>query len=69
MMILNLFFRSFFPVILQSPINCGAFTMLAGLILVPLVSLASPKPRKELVDEAFACYEKRVPAAQKRSLD
>ena len=68
-MILNLFFRSFFPVILQSPINCGAFTMIAGLILVPLVSLISPKPKKELVEDAFACYEKRVPAAQKRSLD
>ena len=68
-MVLNLFFRSFFPVILQSPINCGAFTMIAGLIIVPLVSLISPKPDKQLVDDAFACYEKRVPAAQKRSLD
>jgi SSS family solute:Na+ symporter len=68
-MTLNLFFRSFFPQILQSPINCGAFVMLAGLIIVPVVSLISPKPKKEMVDEAFACYEKRVPAAQKRSLD
>jgi Na+/proline symporter len=68
-MTLNLFFRSYFPQILQSPINCGAFVMLAGLIIVPVVSLISPKPKKEMVDEAFACYEKRVPAAQKRSLD
>ena len=68
-MTLNLFFRSFFPALLQSPINCGAFAMLAGLVLVPLVSLISPKPQKSLVDDAFACYEKRVPAAQKRSLD
>ncbi len=43
--------------------------MIAGLIIVPLVSLISPKPDKQLVDDAFACYEKRVPAAQKRSLD
>lgn len=68
-MLLNLFARNIFPVILQSPINCGAFAMLAGLIIVPLVSLISPKPDKELVDDAFACYEKKVPASQKNSLD
>ena len=68
-MVLNLFFRQFFPVILQSPINCGAMAMLAGLIIVPVVSLLSPKPEKKFVDEAFACYEKKVPAKQKNSLD
>ncbi|MCR5653112.1 MAG: sodium:solute symporter [Ruminococcus sp.] len=68
-MILNLFFRKMFPVILQSPINCGAFAMIAGLIIVPLVSLITPKPDKKLVDDAFACYDKKVPAAQKNSLD
>ncbi len=68
-MLLNLFCNSMFPVILQSPINCGAFAMLAGLIIVPLVSLITPKPDKKLVDESFACYEKKVPAAQKNSLD
>ena len=64
-MTLNLFFRSAFPAILQSPINCGAFAMLAGLILVPVVSLITPKPKKEMVDGAFACYDKTVPAKQK----
>ncbi len=68
-MLLNLFFRDMFPVILQSPINCGAFAMLAGLIIVPVVSLISPKPEKKLVDDAFACYEKQVPVKQKNSLD
>ncbi len=68
-MTLNLFFRSAFPVILQSPINCGAFAMLAGLIIVPVVSLLTPKPKKEMVDGAFACYDKTVPAKQKNSLD
>ena len=68
-MILNLLFRDFFPEILQSPINCGSIAMLAGLIIVPVVSLITPKPDKKLVDEAFACYEKKVPAAQKNSLD
>ncbi len=68
-MILNLLFRDMFPEILQSPINCGSIAMIAGLIIVPLVSLITPKPDKKLVDEAFACYEKKVPAAQKNSLD
>ncbi len=68
-MVLNLFFRSAFPVILQSPINCGAFAMLAGLIIVPLVSLITPKPEKKLVEDSFACYEKKVQASQKNSLD
>ncbi|MBQ5398988.1 MAG: sodium:solute symporter [Ruminococcus sp.] len=68
-MVLNLFFRPMFPVVLQSPINCGAFAMLAGLVIVPLISLITPKPDKKFVEDAFACYEKRVPAAQKRSLD
>ncbi|MCH5299380.1 MAG: sodium:solute symporter [Ruminococcus sp.] len=68
-MLLNLFVRSMFPVLLQSPINCGAFAMLMGLIIVPVVSLISPKPKKELVDDAFECYEKKVQAAQKNSLD
>ncbi len=68
-MLLNLFARPIFPVILQSPINCGAFAMLAGLVIVPLVSLFTKKPDKTLVEESFACYEKKVPAAQKNSLD
>ncbi len=68
-MLLNLFVRDMFPVFLQSPINCGAFAMLTGLVIVPLVSLISPKPDKEFVKEAFDCYEKKVPAAQKNSLD
>ena len=69
-MLVNLFWgKQIFPVFLQSPINCGALAMLAGLIIVPVVSLISPKPDKKLVDEAFACYEKQVPAKQKNSLD
>ncbi len=68
-MLLNLFAKQLFPVLLQSPINCGAFAMLAGLIIVPIVSLLSPKPDKKLVEDAFACYEKQVPAKQKNSLD
>ena len=59
-MIANMFFSSYFPAILRSPINCGAFAMLGGMIIVPVVSLLSPAPRKDAVDSIFECYSRRV---------
>ena len=59
-MILNIFFRSSFPALLQSPINAGAFTMLAGLVIVPVVSIFSKAPDKALVESHFSCYEETV---------
>ena len=59
-MILNMLMRENFPKVIQSPINCGAVAMIGGLILVPLVSLITPKMNKEKVDSMFACYEKKV---------
>ncbi len=59
-MILNMVAKSAFPVILQSPINCGVIAMLGGLILVPVVSLVTPKMQNALVDDVFACYKKKV---------
>ena len=59
LMITNMVAKPIFPVWLQSPINCGAFTMLAGLIIVPAVSLITPKLKKEKVEEVFACYEEK----------
>ena len=59
-MTLNLFCRSAFPTLLQSPINAGAFCMLAGLVIVPLVSLVTPRPDKDAVDAVFACYNRKV---------
>lgn len=67
-MLLNMLFRSSFPTLLQSPINAGAFAMLAGLIMVPVVSLFTKKPEKELVEETFACYNKKIEVPQKQSL-
>ncbi|MDR2718567.1 MAG: sodium:solute symporter [Treponema sp.] len=60
LMILNIFFRSSFPALLQSPINAGAFTMLVGLIIVPVVSIISRTPDKALVDKCFSCYDETV---------
>jgi len=60
LMTFNIFFRSSFPAILQSPINAGAFTMLAGLIIVPVVSAVTKAPDKAAVDNCFSCYEEEV---------
>ena len=68
LMIVNIFFRSSFPTIMQSPINCGAIAMLAGLVIVPVVSLFTPKPDKELVESAFKCYDKKTTVEQKTAL-
>ncbi len=59
-MVLNIFFADYFPTIIQSSINCGVFCMLAGLVIVPLVSLITPKPNKLDVDRIFSCYDKKV---------
>jgi SSS family solute:Na+ symporter len=42
--------------------------MLAGLVIVPVVSAFTPKPDKTLVEEAFACYEKEIKVTQKTAL-
>lgn len=68
LMVANIFFGSHFPVIMRSPINCGAIAMLAGLVIVPVVSLVTSKPDQALVDNAFACYEKETTVAQKTAL-
>lgn len=68
LMVLNIFFRSAFPEIIQSPINCGVIAMLAGLVIVPVVSLFTKKPDSELIEGAFRCYEKETTVAQKTAL-
>ncbi len=67
-MILNMLIRPSFPPILQSPINAGAFCMLAGLIIVPVVSLITKAPDKKLVDDAFSSYDKKVVVRQSEAL-
>ncbi len=67
-MILNMLFKSAFPAALQSPINCGALAMIAGLIIVPVVSLLTKAPKKDTVDEMFKCYEQEVTVLSKESL-
>ena len=68
LMVGNMLFRSSYPPILQSPINAGAIAMLAGLVLVPLVSLFTKKPDRQLVEETFACYNVKKEVPQKTAL-
>lgn len=65
---INMFARTSLPAIMQSPINMGAIAMLGGLIIVPIVSLVTPKPDKKLVEDAFECYNKTTVVAQKTAL-
>ena len=67
-MVLNMLIRPSFPTILQSPINCGVIAMLAGFVIVPIVSLITPKLGKEKVDSMFNCYEVKVSAPAKKTL-
>ena len=67
-MLANIFVGSAFPAVLRSPINCGAFCMLAGLVLVPVVSLLTPAPDRARVDAIFACYERTVVVTTRESI-
>ncbi len=44
----------------SSPINAGVLAMVAGLVIVPLVSFCSPVSNKKDVDEMFKCYDRSV---------
>lgn len=56
----NMFFH-----FIASPINAGAIAMVAGLIVVPVVSLITPKLSGDKVNEIFECYEEKVTVEQK----
>ena len=55
--------------LLQSPINAGAFCMLAGLVIVPLFSLITKGQPKDEVDQIFACYDRTVTVKVKDSIE
>ena len=53
---------------IDSPINAGAIAMTLGLIIVPIVSYLTPKPKND-VDSIFSCYEQKVLVRSKTSID
>ena len=67
-MLANIFVDSSFPALLQSPINAGAFCMLAGLVIVPVFSLITRPPHPQHVREVFSCYDRTVVVSVKDSI-
>ena len=58
LMIYNMLFRATLPAVLRSPINSGAVAMLAGFVIVPLVSFVTKAPDRRFTDALFSCYER-----------
>ena len=52
-------YASFMPTFLQSPINMGAFAIVGGLVIVPIVSLISKKLDSATIENCFSCYNKK----------
>ena len=59
-MLANMLFKNLFPALLRSPINAGVFCMLAGLVIVPAVSLFTKPPKAGHIDHVFSCYDTKV---------
>ena len=53
---------------IASPINAGALAMIAGLVVVPVVSVITKKPDEAMVDEIFTCLDEKVMVEQKMAL-
>ena len=62
--VLNMFFK-----FIASPINAGAAAMVAGLIIVPVVSLVTPKMEKAKLDKIFVCLEEKVTVSRRKSIE
>lgn len=68
LMLVNMLFRGSLPPLLASPISCGSIAMLAGFIIVPVVSLFSKAPDRRFTDALFACYERPRQVSAKTAL-
>ena len=54
--------------VFKSSINSGVVAMVGGLVIVPIVSLFTPKPGKETVDGIFDCFNEEVHVKKSTSL-
>ena len=54
LMVSNMFLRFF-----SSPVTAGAVSIVAGLVICPLVSLLTKNPDPKRIEEIFSCYESR----------
>ena len=62
--VLNMFFNFF-----DNSIVAGAVAMIAGLVIVPVVSLVTPKLKDTFIGDIFVCYERKVEVSKKKSLE
>ena len=60
----NMFFK-----FIASPINAGAIAMIAGMMIVPIVSLVTPKMNKKKIDDIFECLEEKVMVSKRKSIE
>lgn len=60
----NMFFN-----FIASPINAGAIAMIAGLIVVPVVSFVTPKMEKDKVEDIFECLDEKVTVSRRKSIE
>ncbi len=60
----NMFFN-----FIASPINAGAIAMIAGLIVVPVVSFVTPKMEKDKVEDIFECLDEKVAVSRRKSIE
>ncbi len=51
-----------------SSIRSGVLAMVGGLVLVPVVSLITPKMQTSVIEEKFSCYNKEVTVTVKEKL-
>lgn len=68
LMTVNLLARDALPVCLQSPIVSGTIAMLAGFVLVPLVSVLTKAPDRRFTDALFSCYDRTHPVPARQAL-
>jgi SSS family solute:Na+ symporter len=58
----------FLGFIFTNSLYSGVIAMLGGLIIVPIVSLLTPKPDAKEIEHMFECYQKEVTVKTKESL-
>ena len=68
LMIVNMLWRPALPEIMRSPINSGAIAMLAGFVIVPVVSFFTKAPDRRFTNALFACYERTRQVTAKNDL-
>lgn len=55
--------------LIPSSINAGAVAMIAGLLVVLLVSIITPKMEEKKLDEIFKCLEEKVLVSKRKSIE